>query len=94
MTRKVSNQPPKFEYQLAQFLFRACTKLGFCLPPKTKEALLKDPGSSLDGFIKQVMIAEGMPPSEYPKHFNSLKELLVEHLNADSFPTDFENHTD
>lgn len=39
-----------------------CVRLGFCLPPSAKEALIADSPTNVDAFTDAVIRAEGMDP--------------------------------
>jgi hypothetical protein len=40
-----------------------CVKLGYCLPPNEREAILSDPPADTDAFVHAVLVAEGLDPT-------------------------------
>ena len=62
----------------------ACSKLGFCPPPKAKEALKERSDLSSKDFIRVFIAAEGIEPVhlESYEHFEPLMRLYRKHVSG------------
>ena len=75
----MANQPDTLEHLLDQYLFRMCTKYGYCISKVDREKLKADASwSNEEEFVSLLMRADGLEPSDQPKHFKlMIKELKV-----------------
>jgi hypothetical protein len=54
-----SHQGPSSESRAELALAELCSKLGYCIPPDDRDAILADPPPDAEAFVDAVLIAEG-----------------------------------
>ena len=50
--------------RIEKILHDLCVVLGFCIPPKDQQRLIKDPPADADCFVNAVYEAEGFDPRQ------------------------------
>jgi hypothetical protein len=61
VSRRRPTKHPLRESRAELALTELCSKLGYCIPPDEREAILRDPPSDADAFVDAVLVAEGRP---------------------------------
>ena len=49
-------------------LYQLCVKLGFCLDPAKKDAIVRNCPDTIDEFTRQMILAEGLEPDTVDRH--------------------------
>ena len=64
-----------------RLLDELCAKLGFCLDPDDKRALIEAPPATVDAFTDEVIRREGLDPVTYDSAIRrQVKALVAEHM--------------
>lgn len=59
MSRRHPGNHTRRESQAELALTELCSKLGYCIPPDGRDAILRDPPPDAEAFVDAVLVAEG-----------------------------------
>lgn len=65
--------------EIERLLDALCVDMGFCLPPKAKEELVRTPPDEPTAFARAVFIAENLNPDSADRHlFRQVRDRIAD----------------
>jgi hypothetical protein len=61
VSRRNPGKDKRRESRAELALDELCSKLGYCIPPDERDAILRDPPPDAEAFVNAVLVAEGRP---------------------------------